>query len=208
MTPAPPPYWETAKAALAGADPRMATLIARAPQEWLSGTGDPFLTLARAIVSQQISVKAADAIWARLAAQLGAVAPTTLMSADPAALRGIGLSLRKVDYLQDLATRMHDGRLNPAHWATLDDEAVIAELVAVKGIGRWTAEMFLIFHLHRPDILPLDDIGLQRGIAVHYNGGERLPRAAIRALAERWAPWRTVATWYLWRSFDPQPVVY
>jgi DNA-3-methyladenine glycosylase II len=204
----PPPYWETAKAALAAADPQMAELIARVPQEWLVGTGDPFLTLARAIVSQQISVKAADAIWARLAAHLGSVQPTTLMAADPTALRTIGLSRRKVEYLQDLATRMHDGRLNPARWPALDDDAVIAELVAVKGIGRWTAEMFLIFHLHRPDVLPLDDIGLQRGIAIHYNGGERLSRAAMVALAKRWAPWRTVATWYLWRSFDPQPVVY
>jgi DNA-3-methyladenine glycosylase II len=90
----------------------------------------------------------------------------------------------------------------------MDDEAIIAELVAVKGIGRWTAEMFLMFNLLRPDVLPVDDIGLQNAVAIHYNGGERLAIAELRAIAESWAPWRSVATLYLWRSLDPFAVEY
>ena len=124
------------------------------------------------------------------------------------ALRGCGLSQRKAEYLADLATHFASGRLDPRQWKKLDDEALIAALVDVKGIGRWTAEMFLMFHELRPDVLPVDDIGLQRAIADHYNGGERLPREAMFAAADLWRPWRSVATWYLWRSLDPIPVEY
>jgi DNA-3-methyladenine glycosylase II len=100
------------------------------------------------------------------------------------------------------------GKLDPSGWRELDDEALIAALVDVKGIGRWTAEMFLIFHELRADVLPVDDIGLQRAIAIEYNRGERLPIPAIRAIATAWQPYRSVATWYLWRSLDPIPVEY
>ena len=125
-----------------------------------------------------------------------------------AALRGCGLSQRKAEYLTDLADHFASGRLVPRRWKALDDEALIALLVDVKGIGRWTAEMFLMFHELRPDVLPVDDLGLQRALADHYNGGERLDRRAMLALAEPWRPWRSVATWYLWRSLDPIPVEY
>jgi DNA-3-methyladenine glycosylase II len=118
------------------------------------------------------------------------------------------LSQRKAEYLTDLAAHFASGRLDPRQWKKLDDEALIAALVDVKGIGRWTAEMFLMFHELRPDVLPVDDIGLQRAIAVHFNGGERLPRDAMFAVADAWRPWRSVATWYLWRSLDPIPVEY
>jgi DNA-3-methyladenine glycosylase II len=127
---------------------------------------------------------------------------------EVAALRGCGLSQRKAEYLTDLAAHFASGRLDPRGWKALDDEALIAELVDVKGIGRWTAEMFLMFHELRPDVLPVDDLGLQRALADHYNGGERLDREAMRSLAEPWRPWRSVATWYLWRSLDPIPVEY
>ena len=114
-----------------------------------------------------------------------------------------GLSERKAEYLRDLARHFASGRLDPAQWPALDDEALIARLVDVKGIGRWTAEMFLMFHELRPDVLPVDDIGLQNAVALHYHDGERMTPKALRAFGERWRPWRSAATWYLWRSLDP-----
>jgi len=110
--------------------------------------------------------------------------------------------------MQDLAAHFADGRIKPRRWHSMEDDDVIAELVEVKGIGRWTAEMFLIFYLMRPNVFPVDDIGLIRAIEKHFHQGERLTKAEVLAYAERWAPWNTVATWYLWRSLDPIPVEY
>lgn len=203
-----PEYWETACDALAGGDPVMAMLIARYPDCVLGDRGDPFQTLARAVVGQQISVKAADAIWSRFAACVGEVAPSTVADAGRETLLACGLSRRKVEYLVDLAGHFIDGRIEPARWRTMDDEAVIAELVDVRGIGRWTAEMFLIFNLRRPDVWPVDDIGLQKAVASHYLGGERPTSAVLREVGEQLKPWRTVATWFLWRSLDPMIVQY
>ena len=194
----------------------MRRLIRSYPGIHLRRRSDAFTTLARAIVGQQISVKAADAIWGRFVALVAdappqpfpRLAPAVVANADLPALRRCGLSRRKAEYLTDLAAHFASGRLNPKHWNVLDDEALIAALVDVKGIGRWTAEMFLIFHELRADVLPLDDIGLQRAIAMHFNDGERLPHEAMIAVADLWRPWRSVATWYLWRSLDPIPVEY
>ena len=123
-------------------------------------------------------------------------------------LRECGLSARKVEYLVDLASHFTTGQIHVERWATMSDAEVIDELTAVRGIGIWTAEMFLIFNLLRPDVLPLDDIGLQRAVADFYHDGERLTRRALLAFGERWRPWRSVATWYLWRSLDQVPVAY
>jgi DNA-3-methyladenine glycosylase II len=204
----PPGYWHTACTELAAADPVMAALIARYPDCVLGSRGDPFQTLARAIVGQQISVKAADSIWARFAALAETVAPARIAALDPDALAACGLSRRKVEYLTDLAGHFVDERIRPARWKRMEDEAVIAELTDVRGIGRWTAEMFLIFNLRRPDVWPLDDIGLQKAVALHYLAGERPTPRILRQHGERHAPWRTVATWYLWRSLDPVVVQY
>ncbi|HEY0663959.1 MAG TPA: DNA-3-methyladenine glycosylase [Thiobacillaceae bacterium] len=204
----PPSYWHTACDELAAADPVMAGLIARYPDCVLGHRGDPFQTLARAIVGQQISVKAADSIWARFAAQAGAVSPARIGAFEPEVLAACGLSRRKAEYLVDLAGHFVDRRVDPARWREMDDEAVIAELVDVRGIGRWTAEMFLIFNLHRPDVWPVDDIGLQKAVALHYLKGERPTLKTLREHGARFAPWRTVATWYLWRSLDPTVVQY
>ncbi len=208
MKPRAPTYWLTACAELAAADPVMAALITRYPDAILANRGDPFQTLARAIVGQQISVKAAASIWTRFAALAEAVVPERIAALDPQALAACGLSRRKVEYLRDLAGHFVDERIRPARWKKMDDEAVIDELVDVRGIGRWTAEMFLIFNLHRPDVWPVDDIGLQKAVAEHYLGGERPTPKALRKHGERHAPWRTVATWYLWRSLDPVVVQY
>jgi DNA-3-methyladenine glycosylase II len=212
-----PPYWDEATRTLGRSDRVLRRLIRAYPDIHLKRRSDPFTTLARAIVGQQISVKAAESIWRRFVA---AVAPGARPVAFPkldsravattgiAPLRQCGLSERKAEYLRDLAAHFASGALDPKGWRKLDDEALIAALVEVKGIGRWTAEMFLIFHELRPDVLPVDDIGLQRAIALHYFDGERPPAAAMRDLAVAWQPWRSFATWYLWRSLDPVPVEY
>lgn len=211
-----PPYWDEATRTLARRDRVLGRLIRAYPGIHLNRRSDPFTTLARAIVGQQISVKAADSIWRRFVAVVDTapaggfpcLSPARVAAVAMPALRTCGLSQRKAEYLSDLATHFATGRLDPVQWRQLDDEALIAALVDVKGIGRWTAEMFLMFHELRPDILPVDDIGLQRALAIHFNHGERLPRDAMVAAADLWRPWRSVATWYLWRSLDPIPVEY
>jgi DNA-3-methyladenine glycosylase II len=207
-----PDYWDTAASALAKRDPVLRRLQARFPDITLTRRYDAFTTLARAITGQQISVKAAATVWSRIVVASGGrptrLQPAAILALAPGALRACGLSTRKAEYIRDLAVRFEDGRIKPRRWRAMDDEAVIAELVAVKGIGRWTAEMFLMFSLLRPDVLPVDDIGLQRAMALAYNGGEPIPLGALREIGATWSPWRSVATWYLWRSLEPEPVQY
>jgi DNA-3-methyladenine glycosylase II len=211
-----PTYWDEATRALARSDPVLKRLVRKYPGIHLKRRGDPFTTLARAIVSQQISVAAAAAIWKRFVTASGAaprrtfprLSAVSVATLPPATLRECGLSQRKGEYLVDLAAHFASGRLEARSWRKLDDEALIAALVDVKGIGRWTAEMFLIFHELRPDVLPIDDLGLQRAMAIHYRNGRPFTRRAMIAHAESWRPWRSVATWYLWRSLDPIPVEY
>ncbi|MEP7206981.1 MAG: DNA-3-methyladenine glycosylase 2 family protein [Casimicrobiaceae bacterium] len=211
-----PAYWEDAKRALRRIDPVLARIMRRHPDVHLARRSDPFTALARAIVGQQISVRAAETIWNRLVERTGVVRtrafprldPARLLQLDGAALREVGLSRGKAAYLGDLADHFVTGKLVPRTWHRLEDEALIVVLTDVKGIGRWTAEMFLIFHALRPNVFPVDDIGLQRALALHYNDGERLSPAAMRTMGAAWQPWRSVATWYLWRSLDPVPVEY
>lgn len=205
---ATPEYWEHACAELATDDPVMAALIERYPGVALTTRGDPFQTLARAIVGQQISVKAADSVWARFAGLVQTVHPERVAGLGIDELAACGLSRRKAEYLRDLAGHFVDGRIEPSRWKRMTDEAVVAELVDVRGVGRWTAEMFLIFNLLRPDVWPVDDIGLQKAVALHYFDNARPTAGALRRHGERHAPWRTVATWYLWRSLDPTVVQY
>jgi DNA-3-methyladenine glycosylase II len=134
--------------------------------------------------------------------------PANVLALAPQAMRGVGLSARKVEYVCDLAQHFESGTVHVQDWQAMDDEAIIEELVAIRGIGRWTAEMFLIFHLMRPNVLPLDDIGLIKGISVNYFSGEPVSRAEAREVGDAWAPFRSVATWYIWRSLDPLPVEY
>lgn len=203
-----PEYWSQATQALSRDDPVMAELVSRYGDLSLTSRGDPFSTLARSIVGQQISVKAADAVWNRFVAALPGISPESVLLAGESGLQGCGLSRRKIEYMVDLAGHFADGRLDPSRWTAQDDETVIAELSKVRGIGRWTAEMFLIFNLLRPDVFPVDDIGLQRAVFLHYFDGNKQPLKVLRAWGEGRRPWRTVATWYLWRSLDPVPVAY
>ena len=203
-----PDYWSDATRDLAARDKVLSKLTTRFQGLALGSRGDAFSTLARAIVGQQISVKAAQSVWDRLLAEVTAITPANIAAAEVARLRSCGLSGQKSAYLLDLAQRFGSGALDPAQWTELDDEALIVELTQVKGIGRWTAEMFLIFYMARPDVLPVDDIGLQRAMSLHYNSGRPLSKLKIRRIAKAWTPWRSVATWYLWRSLDPLPVEY
>jgi DNA-3-methyladenine glycosylase II len=203
-----PAYWDEAKEHLAKRDRVLRRIIRAHPDANLRTRGDAFATLARSIVGQQISVKAAQAVWNRFEASLGTVAPAAVVALDEEAMRAAGLSRMKVAYLKDLAGRFHEGKLRPRRWAGMDDEAVIADLVQVKGIGRWSVEMFLIFHLMRPDVLPVGDLGLQRAMERHYNEGGELTKDDMRRIGAAWQPWSSVATWYLWRSLDPVPVEY
>lgn len=210
-----PAYWPRARRTLAAADPVLGAIIARYPRAALISRGDAFVTLARSIVGQQISVRAADSVWTRLAAACPDPTPRGLLRKRATTLRACGLSERKVEYLRDLARHFESGALDLRELTRMDDEAVIARLTDVHGIGRWTAEMFLIFNLLRPDVLPLDDIGLLKAIGRHYLDDApardllaAAGREKVLALSAPWAPWRSVATWYLWRSLDPVPVEY
>lgn len=205
MTPA---YWIQASQDLAQVDPVMAELVERHAGESIVSRGDPFATLVRSIVGQQISVKAADSVWARLIAALPALTPAAVLACATEQLRACGLSARKVEYVCDLAAHFDGGRIHTHRWPAMEDAEIIDELTAVRGIGVWTAEMFLIFNQLRPDVFPLDDIGLQKAVARHYLAGERPSRRQLADVGDRWRPWRSVATWYLWRSLDPVPVEY
>ena len=203
-----PDYWDRAKRALARRDPVMAGIMRKHPKIFLARRGEPFLTLARAIVGQQISVKAAQSVWDRFVACVGEVTPEKILAQERKALRACGLSDRKTEYIADLAQHFADGTIHVGRWPQMGDEEIIAELVQVRGIGRWTAEMFLIFNLLRPDVFPLDDLGLQKGICLAYYRNRKVAPSTMRRLGEGWRPWRSVATWYLWRSLDPVPVEY
>jgi len=203
-----PTYWEQACAELTKGDRVMRRLIPKFEGLCLVSRGDPFMTLARSIVGQQISVKAADSVWNRLLEACPRLAPKTILKTGPEKLAQCGLSKRKAEYILDLAGHFDAGVLQVALWPQMSDEEVIAELTAIRGIGRWTAEMFLIFNLLRPNVMPLDDLGLLKAISLHYFSGEPVSRSEAREVAANWEPWRTVGTWYLWRSLDPVPVEY
>jgi len=207
-----PGYWDDACKHLSRRDRVMKKLIPQFGEARLQSRGDAFTTLARSIVGQQISVKAAQSVWDRFAALLPTtptrLAPDAMLGVAVAEMRAAGLSARKCEYLRDLAAHFDSGLVHVHQWQQMEDEAIIEELVAIRGIGRWTAEMFLIFHLMRPNVMPLDDLGLIKGISVNYFSGEPVTRAEAREVGEAWAPFRSVATWYVWRSLDPMPVEY
>jgi DNA-3-methyladenine glycosylase II len=206
--PEAPVYWQEACRHLMKRDRVMKKLIPQHAGACLQSRGDAFVTLARSIVGQQISVKAAQSVWDRFEQLPRKMTPAQVLKLKVDDMRAAGLSARKVEYLVDLALHFANDQVHVAKWAEMEDEAIIAELVAIRGIGRWTAEMFLIFHLMRPNVLPLDDIGLQNGISRAYFSGEPVSRSEIREVAASWAPFCSVATWYIWRSLDPLPVSY
>ena len=197
-----PGYWSGAKQHLSKKDKVLRKLMKSYPDADLRGRGDAFQTLARSIVGQQISVKAAQSIWNRFEACAVNVTPAGIVALTDESMRACGLSGSKVAYIKDLATQFDSGLIKPRRWSRMQDEAVIEDLVQVKGIGRWSAEMFLLFYMMRPNILPVGDLGLQRAMERHYNDGDPLTKNEMREIGKPWQPWSSVATWYMWRSLD------
>ncbi len=203
-----PEYWNKATKHLTRVCPTMGGIIRQYKGEYLSAREDGFFTLVRAVVGQQISTKAADAIWNRLIVKVKPLTPDKLLRVRDTTLRSLGLSAQKVAYVKNVAKFFAENAVNTTYWAARSDEEVIKELTSIKGIGTWTAEMFLIFHLTRPDVFPVKDLGILKAVDMHYTGGKRLTNKEYIAFAERWAPYRSVASWYLWRALDPVPIAY
>jgi DNA-3-methyladenine glycosylase II len=213
---ASPAYWPAACNHLAQADAVLLGLIQAYPGSVVRSRGAALETLQRAIVGQQISVKAADSVWHKCVSALGHPNdPATWLKLNEGDLRACGLSGQKVRYVRGIAQAFGEGRLHPHKWPHMEDAEVQAELVALPGVGVWTAEMFLMFHLTRPDVLPLGDIGLINAFKKYYGANWKTPTdlkgwqgRIQRHAAKHWAPYRSVATWYLWRSLDPHEVEY
>lgn len=193
-----------ATAHLTAADPILARIIARHGACTLAHAGDPFAAVAQAIASQQISTRAAATILGRVTALIreGALTPEGVLAVPDEQLRAAGLSWRKVSYLKDCALRFADGTIDPTALKDAHAEAVIAALVAIKGVGRWTAEMVLIFSLGHPDILSTGDYGLRSAMQRHWNLPDLATPAEMETIAAPWRPYRSVASWYLWRSLS------
>ena len=208
VEPARPDYWPEACRHLARKDRVMKRLIPQFGDACLQSRGDAFTTLARSIVGLQISVKAAQSVWDKFARLPRKMTPANVLKLKVDDMRQAGLSARKIEYLVDLALHFDSGAIHVDAWKAMSDEEIIAELVGIRGIGRWTAEMFLIFHLMRPNVLPLDDVGLITGISRNYFSGDPVSRSDAREVAAAWQPYCSVATWYIWRSLDPLPVEY
>ena len=197
--------WEVATKELSRNDPVIMKIIKLYSGDKMQLKNNAFLTLVRSVVGQQISVKAADSVWKKLEELCrDSIEPERIKSFSEDELRSAGLSRSKANYIQNIAK----SDILEVNWSNLDDEEAIDLLCKIKGIGRWTAEMFLIFHLARPNILPLGDIGLIKAIELNYNDGEKMSKKELGTYGQKWSPWCTVATWYLWRSLDPIPVNY
>ena len=197
-----PPYWEVAKQELMKRDRILRRLIPQFGDLYLLGRDDAFTTLTRSVIAQQISSASAAALWEKYLVVFPKSTPAEVLKVGADGMAACGVSKRKSEYILDLARHFQDGKVHVDKWIDMSDEQVIAELIQIRGISRWTAEMFLIFNLLRPNILPLDDPGLVSGISKNYFSGEPVSRIDIREVAANWEPWRTVATWYMWRSLD------
>ncbi len=207
--PQAPAYWQDACGFLIQQSPVWANLVRQYPERALRSRGAPYETLLRSLVGQQISVKAAEAVWSRVVNALdGRIESAVLLHLSDHALRETGLSRQKVLYAKALSEFDQQQQLKQDVLAELDDEACLRHLCQVKGIGPWTAQMFLMFCLRRPDIWPVDDIGVQKGISRQFFADQPIgPKEALQ-FGEKLKPWRTVAAWYLWRSLDPAVVDY
>ncbi|TVQ27744.1 MAG: DNA-3-methyladenine glycosylase 2 family protein [Spirochaetaceae bacterium] len=213
-----PSYWRAACQELAERDPVLAGLVETHGGDVLRGSGDAFRTMVNAVVGQQISVAAAEGIWKRLTAAFPEMSPRAFTAASLEELRATGLSWRKSEYIQGIAEAFTSGDLDDTVWSEWSDTEIHSQLTRLRGIGPWTADMVLIFHLQRPDILPLGDIGLVNAAANLYawetDGAETnaaklaARREQLAVHAETWRPWRTVATWFIWRDLDAEPVIY
>ena len=183
-------------------------IINKYKSEKLHSKKNAFLTLAKSITGQQISVKAANSIWLRLEKKIKKIDPSNILKVKINGIKKCGFSKQKANYIFNLANFFKKNKNIENKWRKIEDEEVIDDLIKIKGIGRWTAEMFLIFYLLRPNIFPSADIGLLKAISINYNLKYPLKNSDIKKFKKKWIPWSTVATWYLWRSLDPVPIKY
>ena len=186
----------------------MSGIIRNFRGESMESRKNPFYSINRAIISQQISVKASDSIWDKYMLSLKELSPETVRKARPSTLRSCGLSAQKIKYVKNISRYFSEEISQFSYWEKMNDHDVEELLIDLNGVGKWTIEMFLIFCLMRPDVFPMGDIGLKRSIAIHYNQGKKMSEKQIENLARSWKPWRTVATWHLWRALDPVPESY
>ena len=197
--------WDNAVTDLSKNDSIIAKIIANYPKERMEMKNDTLHTLVRSVVGQQISVRAADAIWNRLdEACNNSITGDNLLQLSIEDMRRTGLSNTKSNYIINIV----EANLTGLNWEDMNDDEVSNELCKIKGIGPWTADMFLIFRLGRTNILPLGDIGLVNAINLHYNNKEKLSKEELVKFKKKWSPWCSIATWYMWRSLDPVPVEY
>ena len=203
-----PAFWIKAKKELCLKDKKLGKLIKKYNKDFLYSKSDPFKTLVRSIIGQQISVKAAESIWKKFESKCKKVSPQKVKKIHYMSLKSCGLSPQKINYIKILSDAFINKSLNPKNWGKLKDEEVILQLTKIKGIGKWTAEMYLIFNLCRPDVFPANDVGLIKGICKCYNLEYPITEQHAIKLSKKWMPWRSVATWYFWRSLDPITVKY
>ena len=202
-----PEWWDSAKQVISTSDILLNDVIEEFEEPSLRSRGDLFATLIKSIVGQQISVVAASAIWSRFEDLVGEVTPESILRKTHQEIKEVGLSNRKVEYIVGIAQSWIDG-FGEIDWDIMNDEEVIEELVKLRGVGRWTVQMLLIFALLRQDVFPIDDIGLIRGMEKLYNSGKALEKTQLYEISENWKPYRTMGVWYIWRSIDPEPVEY
>ncbi|HEV8293656.1 MAG TPA: DNA-3-methyladenine glycosylase [Tepidisphaeraceae bacterium] len=194
--------WTEAIDHLSRVDPKLAAVIERTGPCTLKPRGDCFISLCRAIISQQISGVVAVAITRRFKKLFPRSRPNPehLLALTDDQLRSAGLSRQKMAYLRDLAAHFAEGKVPIRRFSKMTDEEIIQSLIPIKGIGRWTAEMFLIFVLNRPDLLPVDDLGVRKGFQKVYGLRSEPKAARMIQIAEKWRPWRTIGSWYMWRG--------
>lgn len=202
-------YWQQACRHLCQVDPILSKIIKSYKNEYLYSKENAFTTLVNCIVGQQISVAAADAIWRRLSKLCAyRISPNKIQKLSKEELAAIGLSKQKISYLGILSEYFLENKITNKYFSGRDFEEVYQELIKLKGIGKWSCQMFGIFYLGDPDLLPLGDIGLIKSIEKNYAQGKKLSLEKIEKLAAKWQPYRTAATWFLWRDLDPHPVTY
>ena len=205
--PKPPHYWHQAKKFLSKKDKKLAKIINKY-DGYLVSRNDPFYSLCRSIIGQQISVKAADSIWLKFEKIIKKIKPINLIKLSNVKLASIGLSRQKILYLKITAKEFLNKTLDIKILQKMSDDEAIKSLVRIKGIGIWTAQMFLIFNLKRSNIFPFSDIGLIKAISKNYKKEYPLKKDELDYFKKKWHPYSTVATWYMWRSIDPVPVEY
>ena len=204
-----PVYWNKAKRILSKRDPVLRKIINRFNKGYLKSRNDPFFSLCRTIIGQQISTKAADSIWLKFEMKCKKkITPKTVLKLNSGSLKSAGLSRQKITYLKNIAKNFENKSFKVRDLKKMDDDLAIDYITKLKGLGVWSAQMFLMFNLNRPDIFPTKDIGLIRAISKNYKTSYPPSELELKKFEKRWSPYCSVATWYMWRSIDPVDVEY